>query len=83
MTRQTFIQTKFKILVGQLIVIVKVKKDLIIDFIASFENIIAAFGYGVNIVLILEFQECSLGCILTTGIGLAKLTNRRELTPFF
>lgn len=48
MTRQTFIQTKFKILVGQLIVIVKVKKDLIIDFIASFENIIATFGYGVN-----------------------------------
>ena len=83
MTRQTFIQTKFKILVGQLIVIVKVKKDLIIDFIASFENIIATFGYGVNIVLILEFQECSLGCILTTGISLAKLTNRGELTPFF
>ena len=83
MTRQTFIQTKFKILVGQLIVIVKVKKHLIINFITTFKDVIATFGYGVNIVLILEFQECSLGCILTTGISLAKLTNRGKLTPFF
>ena len=67
---QSFIYTEAEILVGLVAVIPHRQLQILLFFLSIFQHIVAAFGNGIDVLLIFELNQSLLRSILTAVVTL-------------
>ena len=75
---QSFIYTESEILIGLVTVIPHRQLQILLFFLSILQHIVATFGNGIDVLLILELNQSLLRSILTAVVTLCKLADRRN-----